>query len=83
MVMANRWWWVLMCEFDGKWAGLWMGSDGWVRGGWVGGSSRWVSGMRLLGLCFLFLFLFICGGGFGVLLWWFWCETVVGWDVGC
>ena len=22
-------------------------------------------------LCFLLLFLFCCGGGFGVLLWWF------------
>ena len=45
---------------------------GWVDGGWVG-----------IWLCFLFLFLFFCSGGFGVLLWWFWCETVVGWDVGC
>ena len=26
---------------------------------------------------------FFCGGGFGVLLCYFWCETVVGWDVGC
>ena len=49
-----------------------------------GGSyvRRWWGGMWLLGLCFLFLFLFICGGGFGVLLWWFWSETVVGWDMG-
>ena len=31
-----------------------------------------------VGLCFLLLFLFFCGGGFGVLLWGFWCETVVG-----
>ena len=64
-----------MYEFGGGWVGLWMGSDG-----WVGGSSGWVCGIQLLGLCFLFLFLFlfICGGGFGVLLWWFWCETVVG-----
>ena len=31
-----------------------------------------------IGLCFLLLFLFFCGGGFGVLLWGFWCEMVVG-----
>ena len=35
-----------------------------------------------VGLCFLLVFLFFCGGGFGVLLWGFWCETLVGWDVG-
>ena len=35
-------------------------------------------------LCFLLLFLFFCGGGFGVQLWWFWCPTVVVlvWDSG-
>ena len=31
-----------------------------------------------VGLCFLLLFLFFCSSGFGVLLWGFWCETVVG-----
>ena len=31
-----------------------------------------------VGLCFLLLFLFFCGGGLGVLLCYFWCETVVG-----
>ena len=31
-----------------------------------------------VGLCFLLLFLFFCGDGFGVLLWGFWCEMVVG-----
>ena len=30
-----------------------------------------------VGLCFL-LFLFFCDSGFGVLLCYFWCETVVG-----
>ena len=32
----------------------------------------------MVGLRFLLLFLFFCSGGFGVLLWGFWCETVVG-----
>ena len=31
-----------------------------------------------VGLRFLLFFLFFCGGGFGVLLWGFWCEMVVG-----
>ena len=31
-----------------------------------------------VGLCFLLLFLFFCGGGFDVLLRGFKCETLVG-----
>ena len=31
---------------------------------------------------FFVVVLFFCGGGFGVRLWGFWCETVVGGDMG-
>ena len=34
--------------------------------------------LNAVGLCFLLLFLFFYGVGFGVLLCYFWCETVVG-----
>ena len=51
---------------------------GWIGGGQVSDGSRWVHGMRL-GLCFLLLFLFFCGGGgFGVLLCYLWCDMVMG-----
>ena len=44
----------------------WVGRpmNGSTMGGWVSSGSGWVYGMRLLGLCFMFLF--FCGGGFGV-----------------
>ena len=48
---------------------------GWVGGGWVSGNSGWVCGMRLD--CDFCCFCFSCGGDFGVLLCYFWCETVV------
>ena len=43
----------------------WIPEDGSVVGGWVGGDSGRVCGMRWVGggLCFMFLFLFFCFGG--------------------
>ena len=48
----------------------WVGSDG--DGQISDGGLQWVNSVmgRSL-LCFLFFY----GGGFGVLLWWFWCDS--------
>ena len=51
---------------------------GLLMGGWVSGGSGWVFGMQLGCVFCCCFFFFFCGGGFGVLLCYFWCETVVG-----
>ena len=57
-VCGMRWWWVLLCEISCGRTGLWMGSEVWVVGGWVGSDNGWVCGMRWVGgwrrLCFDF-----------------------------
>ena len=61
----------------------------WVGWQWMGQRRQWVGVWDANGLCFLLLCLFFCSGGFGVLLCYFWCETMVGgmwvgrWWVGC
>ena len=50
-----------MCEFGGGSANLWMGSNGWVDDGWVGGSA--VGGMWGVDGCWQREWAVSCGGG--------------------